>query len=94
MHRIAVRVASHGTGGRATKIGELDDSGASWGNGRGQLRGAAAQQLVALLGSGHMEARFELLIGQQGLGGCAISKVGEVLEFTYAGTFLANEPAR
>lgn len=94
MRRIAVRVASQGTGGQAKEIGEIDDTGASWGNGRGQLRGAAVQQLVALLGGGYIESRFELLIGQQGLGGCAIAKVSRVLDFTYAATFLAKEPAK
>ena len=94
MRRIAVRVASLGTGGQAKEIGEIEDTGASWGNGRGQLRGAAVQQLVALLGTGHMESRFELIVGQQGLGGCSISKVGRVLDFTYAATFLAVESTR
>jgi hypothetical protein len=91
MRRIAVRVASKGTGGQAREIGEFDDTGISWSDGRGQLRGAGAQQLVALLGSGHMEARFHLVIGQQGLGGCEMSRVGRMLEFTYASTFLARE---
>jgi hypothetical protein len=90
MRGIAVRMASRGTGGQARGIGEIDMA-ASWSNGVGQLRGSAVQQLVALLGSGHMECRFDLVIGQQGLGGCAISKVGRVLEFTYANTFLASE---
>ncbi len=94
MRRITMRAASKGTGGQAKQIGEIDDTGASWGDGRGQLRGAAVQQLVTLLGSGHMESRFELVVGQQGLGGCAISKVSRVLEFTYAATFLAKEPAQ
>ncbi len=91
MRRIAVRMASRGTGGQAKGIGEIDDTGASWGDGLGQLRGAAVQKLIALLGGGYMDSRFDLIIGPQGLGGCAISKVGPVLEFTYAATFLANE---
>lgn len=92
MRRIAVKVASKGTGGQAREVGEIDDTGVSWGNGRGQIRGDAVKQLVALLGAGHLESRFELLVGQQGLGGCAISKVSRVLDFTYAATFLAKEP--
>jgi len=91
MRRIAVKAASHGTGGQSRVIGEIDDSGVSWGNGRSRLRGAAVQQLVALLGGGHMGRRFELVIGQQGLGGCAITKVSRVLDFTYAATFLSEE---
>ncbi len=91
MRRIAVKAASHGTGGQAKEIGEIDDSGISWGNGRGQLRGAGVGQLLALLGSDHMDRRFELVVGQQGLGGCAITKVSRVLDFTYAATFLAGE---
>jgi hypothetical protein len=91
MRRIAVRMASMGTGGQAMDIGEVDDTGVSWGNGRGQLCGAGVQQLVALLGTGFQQSRFELVIGRQGLGGCEMSRVGGVLEFTYASTFLPKE---
>jgi hypothetical protein len=91
MRRIAVRLASAGTGGEAKEIGEIDDTGIAWGNSRGQLRGEAGQQLIALLGAGYMESRFELIVGKQGLGGCEVSKVGRVLDFTYVSTFLARE---
>jgi len=91
MRRITVKVASQGTGGQAKDIGQIDDTGISWGNGRGQLRGEGVQQLVALLGGGYMDRRFELIVGQQGLGGCEMTNVGRVLDFTYAATFLARE---
>jgi hypothetical protein len=94
MGRIALRAASQGTGGQAKDVGEIDDTGLSWGDGRGRLSGAGAGQLLALLGQGYMERRFELLFGTQGLGGCEITKEGPVLEFTYAATFLADEPSR
>ena len=90
MRRIAVKVASEGTGGQTKVIGEIDNTGIAWGNGRGQLRGASVQQLVALLGNGYMEQDFLLLVGQQGLGNCRIEKVGRVLDFTYESTFLAG----
>jgi hypothetical protein len=94
MRRITVGSASQGTGGQAKQIGEIDDTGATWSNGPGQLRCAAAQQLLTLLGGGHMESRLELLTEQQELCGHEISKVGRVLEFTYAAALLAKEPAR
>jgi hypothetical protein len=91
MRRISVKVASAGTGGEAKQIGELDNTGIAWSNGGGQLRGAAVQQLLALLGNAYAERRFDLIVGQQGLGGCVVSNVGRVLDFTYATTFLARE---
>ena len=88
MRQIAVRLVSRGTDGEPNPIGEFDDTGISWGGGCGQVRGDGGRQLVALLGTGHMDARFEIIIGKQGLTGCEISKVGRVLEFTYASIFL------
>jgi len=38
-----------------------------------------------------MDRQFDLFVGQQGLGGCVVSKVGWVLDFTYASTFVARE---
>ena len=94
MRRNTVRAASQGAAGQAKELSEIDDRGASWRSGRGQLRGTAGQPLVALLGSRPMESPLEWVIGQQGLGGCATSKVSRVLELTYAATFLAKEEAQ
>ena len=91
MRRVVVKIASAGTGGEAKEIGELADSGIAWSNGSGQLRGIAVQQLVALLGNSYGEKRFDLIVGQQGLGGCVVKSVSRVLDFKYATTFLARE---
>ncbi|HEY3451908.1 MAG TPA: hypothetical protein VGK67_36455 [Myxococcales bacterium] len=90
MRRIAVKAAAAGVGAQATDLGEIDNSGIAWGNGRGQLRGAAVQQLVTLLGDGYLKQGFVLIVGQQGLGTCRVLNVGRVLDFSYDSTFLAR----
>ena len=88
MRRIAVKAAAAGVGAQPADLGEIDNSGIAWGNGRGQLRGTAVQQLVALLGDGYLKQGFVLVVGQQGLGTCKVLSVGRVLDFSYEKTFL------
>ena len=90
MRRITVKLAAAGLGEQPTDLGEIDNSGIAWGNGRGQLRGAAVQQLVTLLGDSYLKRGFVLIVGQQGLGTCKVLNVGRVLDFSYTATFLTK----
>jgi hypothetical protein len=91
MRRIKVRMPVEGTAEQSTEIGEIADSGIAWGNGRGQLRGEAIHELIVLLGNGYRDKRFHLTVGQQGLGGCKVTAVGRVLDFTYGSLFTFKE---